>query len=288
MRAKVVVITAPGHPTLLQSGYLVRHVAEYWRERGVDFELTTNPTATPGGDIAWLHLDVTKVGDAYRRAAARFPVVINGGVPDIAKRRTASHLVTRDDNWPGPVIVKTDLNYGGRADDWGYRWLPMRHPWFHAVRNRLPARVTGRVDPRGYPIHETKAAVPGWVWRDRRFVVQRFLAEREGERYAIRRSFFLGDREFAYRAHGPEPIVTGDDHAEWERLAQLPQGLLDFRAELGLDYGKIDYAEVDGELVIYDVNPAVSVDGPPGCVIQREIIAELVPGFESFLERAGL
>lgn len=287
MRATVVVITGPGHPTLLESGYLIRHVAAYWRERGVRFELTTDPGVAPRGDIAWQHLDVTSVGAAYRRLAARYPVVINGAAADIDKRGTATHLVTRDDGWDGPVIVKTDRNYGGRTEDWAYRWRPMRHPWFHAVRDRLHARVTGRVDPEAYPIHASKAAVPGWVWRDPRFVVQRFLAERKGELYGIRRWFFFGGCDFAYLAHGPGPIVMGDNHVEWERV-EPPDALRAVRAALRLDFAKIDYGEVDGELVVYDVNPAVSADGPAGSVIQREMTAALVPGLEPFLERAGV
>ena len=285
MRVTVVVITAPGHPTLFQSGYVIRHVVQHWSERGVQFELATDLRAAPAGDIGWQHLDATKVGTDYQRVLARYPVVINGGSVDVHKRRTASHIVTKDDSWDGPVIVKTDLNYGGRADDWAYRWRPMRHSWFHSVRDKFPAVISGRMDPHAYPIHPSKATVPLWVWLDRRFVVQRFLAERKNERYAIRRWFFFGESEFAYLSYGSLPIVSGDDHAEWERLDAPPDELRKLRTSLGLDYGKIDYAELDGELVVYDVNPAVSADGPAGSVLQREMVVALVPGLESFLLR---
>jgi hypothetical protein len=142
------------------------------------------------------------------------------------------------------------------------------------------------MDPGGYPVYARTADVPGWVWGDRRFVVQRFLAEREGGGYGIRRWFFLGPAEFAYRAVGQTPVVAGDDHADWLRLDDVPGDVRDLRARLRLDHGKIDFAVIGGESVVYDVNPAVSVDGPPGCVIQRELSAALVPGFEHFLELA--
>jgi hypothetical protein len=287
VRATIVVITAPGHPTLLESEYVVRHVAEHWHKRGVRFVLTIGPDAAPAGDIAWQHLDVTRVAPAYQRLVASYPAAINAGAADVHKRRTATHLVTRDDDWPGPVIVKTDRNYGGRPEDWAYRWRPLRHPWFHRIRDRMPSRITGRIDPLAYPIYPSKAGVPAWMWRDRRFVVQRFLSERKGDLYGIRRWFFLGENEFAYLSHGPDAIVSGDNHSSWEQLPGPPASVRTLRAELALDFGKIDYAEVDGEVVIYDVNAAVSADGPAGSGLQQEIVDALVPGLESLLVRAG-
>ncbi|MEO8538458.1 MAG: hypothetical protein ABI577_01865 [bacterium] len=288
MRATVAVVTAPGHPTLLtQSRYLVRHVADYWREHDVAFELTTDPSNAPVADLAWQHLDATSVDPAYRRLLARYPVTINGKALDISKRIVASHLVLPGDDWRGPVIIKTNRNFGGRAEDWIHRWRVLHHPWLHALQDALPTRLSGRIDPATYPIHTSKAGVPNWVWNDRRFVVQRFIAERQGELYGIRRLFVLGDREFAYLAYGPKPIVQGDDNGEWTRLRELPDALRRFRSEIGLDCGKIDYCEVDGELVVYDVNPAVSADGPEDLDLQRQIVAELTPGLETFLRAAG-
>lgn len=283
MRATVVVATAPGHSKLLSSDYLIRHVVDHWRLLGIEFELTTSPRVSPRGDIGWQHLDVTRVAEDYQQLMARYPVAINRGPSDVHKRSTATHLLTRDDPWPGPVIVKTDLNYGGKTEDWAHRWRPLRHPLVHAFQDRLPARLTGRIAPGEYPIYSSGALVPSWVWRDRRFVVQRFLAERSDGLYGVRRWFFFGDREFSYLAYSPVPIVSGDNHGRWERIGEPPLGLRALRAELGLDYGKIDYAEVDGELVVYDVSPTISADGPPGSGPQREMIAELVTGLASFL-----
>jgi len=284
LSATVVVATVPGHSNLLRSDYLIRHVAEHWRPLGVEFELTTSPRVSPPGDIGWQHLDTTRVAEDYQELIARYAVAINRGPSDVHKRSTATHLVARDDPWHGPVIVKTDLNYGGRTEDWAHRWRPLRHPLVHAFRDRLPARLTGRMAPDEYPIYSSKALVPSWVWRDRRFVVQRFLTEQSDGLYGIRRWFFFGDREFAYLAYSPAPIVSGDNHSRWEQLGDPPPGLRARRAELGLDYGKIDYAEVENELVVYDVSPTISADGPPGSSPQRQMIAELVPGLGGFLE----
>lgn len=288
MPATVVLITVPGHPTLLTSGYLVRHIADRWRERGVNFEITTDPAVAPAGDLAWLHLDVTQPPPAYLRLAARYPVVVNGRAGDMAKRTTASHLLNGDDAWDGPVMLKTNLDYGGRPENWASRWGPLRHPRFHALRDRLPARITGRLDPLAYPVYESKMAVPRWAWANRRFVVQRFLPERRGDLYGVRRWFFLGDADFVYLSHGPKPIVEGSDSLEWSPLLAPPETLRAVRAAHGLDYGKIDYGEVDGELVIYDINPSPSLHGAPESGIPSALVDALVPGLELFLERAGM
>jgi hypothetical protein len=251
--------------------------------------LVTDPKVpAPQADLAWQHLDGTVVPTAYRNLLGRYPTVINGRCLDVSKRVVCTHLVQRDDDWGGPVIVKTDLNFGGHAEDWLHRRGIFHHPWFQAVENALPLRLTARMKPGGYPVFANKHDVPGWMWNDRRLVMQRFLAERRDGRYAIRRWFVLGDRDFAYLAHGSGPIVQGDNNGAWTRVAHVPAALSAFRERIGLDCGKIDYAEVDGELVIYDVNPAVSADGPVGLDVQEQIVKELVPGFETFLKRAGL
>ncbi len=41
MPLTVVVVTGPGHPALLQSGYLIRYIVEHWSRETVRFELTT-------------------------------------------------------------------------------------------------------------------------------------------------------------------------------------------------------------------------------------------------------
>ncbi|MGE0598379.1 MAG: hypothetical protein AB7J35_00965 [Dehalococcoidia bacterium] len=284
MGSTVVVVTGPGHPKLLESDYVLRHVVDFWKPRGVRFELATDPKVAPPGDVAWQHLDVTTVDERYRELLNRYPRSINGEAISIAKRGTVTHLVERDDDWPGPVLIKTDRNFGGRGEDWAHGWTLLRHPLVHSFLDHLPARISGRMDPAKYPIFQSKSDVPTWVWRDRRFVVQRFLAERSGGAYAIRRWFFFGPESFAYRALAGAPIVMGDGHSEWTKLAAVPSELAQLRQGMHLDFGKIDYAEVDGDVVVYDVNSAVSADEHRDRRLQMVIVAALVPGLAAFLE----
>ncbi|MGE3075575.1 MAG: hypothetical protein AB7N24_17815 [Dehalococcoidia bacterium] len=283
MGSTVVVVTGPGHPRLLESDYVLRHVADYWKPRGVRFELTTDPKVAPPGGVAWQHLDVTTVDAPYRALLARYPKTINGRAISIAKRGSVTHLVERDDPWSGPVVIKTDRNFGGRGEDWVHRSRFLRHPWVHSALDRLPPRISGRMNPAAYPVLQSRSEVPKWVWQDSRFVVQRFLAERSDGAYAIRRWFFFGGKSFAYRALASSPIVMGDGHCEWTQLEEVPTELTQLRRRMGLDFGKIDYAEVNGELVVYDVNSAVSADEQRDRRLQMRVVEALVPGLETFL-----
>ena len=54
-----------------------------------------------------------------------YPTVVNRRVTDISKRRISTNLVGPHDTYSGPVILKTDRNFGGlpqmqvtRVPDW--------------------------------------------------------------------------------------------------------------------------------------------------------------------------
>ena len=80
MGRTVVVITAPGHATLLRSRYLVRQVAEHWGALGVRFVVTTSASHAPAGEMAWLHLDLSDVAQhlARNRPALSYTDAIRG------------------------------------------------------------------------------------------------------------------------------------------------------------------------------------------------------------------
>ena len=105
-----------------------------------------------------------------------------------------------------------------------------------------------------YPVYKSLAEVPRDVFKNPALVVERFLPEKEGDRYFMRLCFFLGDRELNARVAGPEPVIKRRNAVLVEEGIQVPEPVRRLRRELGLDYGKIDYAIHDGEVVIFDVN----------------------------------
>ncbi len=95
----------------------------------------------------------------------------------------------------GPLIVKTELNHGGRpeadnrdASRWKRRIRRMlRHT---SLRYRFAPRARCRA-----------------VWSNPSLVVERFMPEREGAAYAIRWCLFLGDRATSFRLVPDNPVV---------------------------------------------------------------------------------
>ncbi len=95
--------------------------------------------------------------------------------------------------------------------------------------------------------------------RRKRVVVERFRPERHGEKYVLREWYFLGDRDWTYCETSDDPIFTSGDKCP-ELMRPVPEELRKIRRELGIDYGKMDFAFAEnGEPVLYDVNKTTGV-----------------------------
>jgi hypothetical protein len=271
---------------LFKTGYGLRGVAEAWRDQGRTVHVVRGPDAFVPADIAILHVDLTVVPGPYLALAARYPICVNGRVGDIGKRRVSAQLVARRDGYRGPVVVKTDRNCGGYPEA---RLEARRGPmaWLgRAAMNRLPARISGRIRSARYPIFASPDEVPAWMWRDGRLVVERFLPERRGGRFALRRWSFLGDRAFHTLTLSNSPIVKGGTMAGRETLGPPPDVLVAARLRLGFEYGKFDYGIVDGQVVLYDVNrtPSDARLGPGEGLARGRLLAD---GIDAVLATAG-
>ena len=69
--------------------------------------------------LTLLHVDLSVVPIAYRewaRQASQRGLVWNANAHDIRKTKISSNLLLPDSDWAGRVMVKTDLNYGGRPE----------------------------------------------------------------------------------------------------------------------------------------------------------------------------
>ena len=96
-----------------RGGYLVNLMIPRWEAMGFHVVVVTDEDTFVPADVALLHVDLSVVPDSCRRLAERYPLVLNGRVLDIRKRRFSQLLVDRHDSYSGKVIVKTDSNYGG-------------------------------------------------------------------------------------------------------------------------------------------------------------------------------
>jgi len=291
-----VAILVHRHAPLDRHGYWLKAIAELWQESGVRITVIDDPDRRVDADLAILHVDLTVVPRDYLAWARRCAMTINGTVADISKRAISQHLVRRGDGHDGPVIVKTDRNCAGEPElRLASSRRAARRPgdvvggtlgWLdEKLRRRRRRRRYGASVPfRDYRVYASPAEVPEAVWDDDELVVERFLAERRDGHYCVRTWLFLGDRERHALFWSRDPVIKGHNIAGFERLGEVPAALRQRRRELGFDFGKFDYAMVDGHPVLFDANRTPAIGDFP-----RErylpLVQTLAGGLDSFLRQ---
>jgi len=224
----------------------------------------------PAADAAFVHVDLTRVPPRFAERAAQYPVAINARVKDISKRHICTTLVRPDDDYRGPVIVKTNYNHRALPEQ---RMGLVQKDWSWI----LP--------PDRYPVFDRKDDVPARVWQDPDLVVQRLHVERHGAFYVNHNWYFLGDRDIVTTFHRSDPVSKTD--TEVRRLPishDVPEALRRRRAELGFDYGKFDFVIEDGEPVLLDAN-STPQDADIGAAGTRKIYEHLAGGLDSMIGR---
>jgi len=266
--------------------YLIDALREVWQKRGLDVSCVYGTRDRPHADLLIPHVDLTHTPPQYADYIRSFPAAVNRDLLDISKRAISTHLLRRDEGYPGPVIVKTDTNAAGLPE---HRLLQFRHPFLAQVRRKavpLAERAFRRplawrtVLPH-YPIYDRLAQVPAGVFRNRALVAERFLPEREGDRYFMRHYLCLGDHTRSVRVAGPTPLLKRASCVLVDEGLEVPGPVLDLRRRLGLDYGKIDYTVHADRVVILDVNRTPGVPGGPEATART--VGDLADGIWSLL-----
>jgi len=241
--ASVVVLIEP-YDVHLMHNYLVVRLARRWRAAGHRVEVHAGFADPPAADIAFLHVDLTVVPQPYLEAMRRYPVAVNGTLGDLRKRSYSRLLVRRDDDYAGPVFVKSDLNSGGRPEA-GKRNIARRLGHEAGAQARAASDV--------YQVYGSSGEVPAAFWEREDLVVEKFLPERDGEAYCLRQYFFLGDAEAGYLLRSRKPVVKGESGFSMEPAPVAP-GIRELRRQMRCDYGKFDYVLRDGRAVLLDAN----------------------------------
>lgn len=257
------------------SPFQIVDVMRELQRRGHSVTLQQGLARPAAGDAALLHVDSTVVPQDYLDYAARFPVCLNLATADISKRRISGALLQPGDDWPGPVIVKTDLNRAGLAERRHYR---------HALRTGkpLPPKPPAPVD---YKVYDGISLVPDAVFDDPALVVERYVAEPEPDGFAARFWVFCGDRGRCARYVASSRIAKGKDTLRSEEV-EVPEQLRVIRARLGFDYGKFDFVVHEGQTILLDAN---RTPGRPSSLRKRleEGAPALADGFEQIMRDRG-
>jgi len=206
--------------------YLIDSIALRWRKMGYEVVTHYGIKNLPAADIVILHVDTTIVSDEYVKCLSQYPVVLNRKVLNISKTRISRNMVRQDENYFGPVIIKTKANFGGlpeatakRISQKKTRWLRWR---WTTKRNWEEADV---LNPDNYPIFENKESIPAGVWKNKNLIVEKFLPEKEDGLFFLRYWIFFGDKEYAGRFGAKEPIVKFRKMATKDVPVRVPDEL---------------------------------------------------------------
>lgn len=247
--------------------YLITHYARYWQQQGLNvFALFGTQHFVPA-DLILLHVDLSVVPEAYFAFAARYPVVLNGKVRDIRKSTFSQHLLKPGDQYSGAVIVKSDCNYAA---------LPER---------RLFAQGTPQTifnSPLDYLLFQNINAVPAHIWQAPGLVVEQFLPEVVDGLYHVRFYNFLGRKGNCMRIASSHPVVHISHAVKIEQIPFDPR-LDELRRAYNFDYGKFDYVERDGEIILFDTNKTTGFVGGSSDPVWEQARLERAMGIYDYL-----
>jgi hypothetical protein len=267
------------------SSYLLHLMCEVWQATDMEIVIIKGPQQDlPEADLAILHTDITAIGDDYGRVIDHYPMVINGRVRDISKHVFSDLIVDRNCAYTGPVIVKTNANFGGMRER-QEKHLGGDHQ--AGIDIQRPWRKVEWLEE--YPTFNSPGEVPTGVWRNDKLVVERFLTQRnESGEYLLQVWVFFGDQEIYYQCVSDEPVIKSHNTKRREFLDpnDLPDSLRETRTKLGFDFGKFDFSIIDGEVVLYDVNRTPGSAGNASDKVEvSDKIRRLSTGLHYFTEQ---
>lgn len=223
--------------------YMIDTYAKFWREDGHEVLTVVGTKEWVPADLVIVHVDLSVVPQEYLDFAARYPVALNAKVRDIRKSSFSRQLLKRGDIYNAPVIVKSDLNYGGLAEA------------IFGVNRAALFR-----GPKDYKVFPSLSVVPSSVFDHPGMVVEKFLPEQVDGLYYMRAMVFVGDRISCTRMSSPTPIVNGRTQVNVEDVEPHPE-IVKRKEELGFDIGKFDYVIHQGRPILLDTNKTVG--SPP-------------------------
>ena len=268
------------------SHYLIHPLVRLWRQRGLRVGTRRGIGFDHPAKLLFPHIDLTVRPPEYEAYLQRYRCVVNRKVLDISKSLLTELRVGRDSPYPGPVIVKTNRNHGGFSEARLVTTLLRR---FRQRVRSLFRRARGLgiawesiqwLDTGSYPVFGSLRDVPKGVLENDHLVVQQFVPEREGARYAVRYAHVLGRREITLRLVSKVPVVKYANAEACEEVESPPE-LAPLRRRLGLDYGKIDFVMPAGRFIPVDVNPTPVV---PEFGFEPRVSSHLADGIDDLIE----
>lgn len=268
--------------------YIIDILARKWTAAGCRVINHIGLSRLPDADIVFLHVDRTVVPEDYEVCASKYPMVINGKVLNISRASYSMAKLEKNCQYAGPVIVKTNDNYGGLPER---RYVSalistgkklFRKPYSKVWRQILSSwQGISFLDPLEYPIFNHITDVPSGVWENNHLIVEKFLPEREDDLFFVRYWTFLGDKNITGRYGSLHPIAKFHRCVTEVMPVDIPEELVLCRKKMNMDYGRFDYVMHDGKPVLLDINKTQAAGRLSGQDLEQ--LAFLSTGIEFYL-----
>jgi hypothetical protein len=268
------------------SNYLLRALLPLWQRMGFQVRVYRGLDRAGPADLLFPHVDLTVLPEPYRRLSGQYARTVNRAIVDISKSGFSGNLLGRGDAYNGPVIVKTDRNFGGiperrldrltRLADAGKTPAPPRQ----GAGSRRDWSTIRFIDTHNYPVFASLAQVPPAVFDNPDLIVEKFLPERDGEYFCLRYCYFVGDREASVLLRSRHRVVKASNSLSCEPVA-TPPDCRALRERMGFEFGKFDYVMRDGKAVLFDISRTPAIETLQTHKLARRIIPMLAEGIHA-------
>lgn len=238
---------------------IIKFFAKYWEEDDHEVIFLFGIEKFVPADLVFVHVDLSIVPDSYLEFAQQYPIAINGKVKDIRKSVYSSGVLKPDDEWDGPVIVKSDKNCAGTPElIRGGLIGRVKKKLLKTINNKyLDTLTPGILTAMDYQVYDHLNLVPKTYFYHPGLVIEKFIPEMDGNQFAVRMTSFLGDRNSTIHLKGKHPILKGDTAETVIHSTEYHPDVLKWRKNLNFDYGKFDYVVADGKAILIDANKTV-------------------------------
>ncbi|MGB5136656.1 MAG: hypothetical protein WBN89_15960 [Prochlorococcaceae cyanobacterium] len=268
------------------SRYLINRLCTRWEIHGHSISVA-GLGECPQADIAILHVDRTCVTHEYLLACKNTKLTLNKGCLDISKRLISQSILSLDDNYDGPVIIKTNNNYGGlpEALDSTEGVLPSELYNDQSSLVNADWSQVRYISEGNYPVLPSKQPVPAEVWQNPCLLVEKFLPEIDSAGlYCMRSCFFFGDQQVHVMVKSHSRVIKGSNVIERTLLScKSPPAIQAFIKEHDMDFGRLDYAIVGERVVVYDANKTATLSLTSGDEVFGRILLDLSAGILQYV-----
>lgn len=238
--------------------YTLSHLLPGLAKAGLSYRVRDRFEPFEKAHSAVMHVDLTELPPPFVSIHEAYPRCVNGRARTISRLLYSKLRLARDDDFDGPVIVKTVLNHRGLPELHHEKTRSPVSLLGHVVRRLLIPDYIAKVCPP-YQVHSSLSGVSEEAWSDQRLIVEKFAPGRiELPVIKYRYEFFL-DIGLNTRATFDSLLCEPSKVESFDVVDDLPASVTAVRRQLKLDFGAIDYFVTGDEALVIDANKTTSL-----------------------------